>query len=227
MEIEFFDILSKNGPVSWSPNTVKTRLCLNYLAIPHKTTYLSYPDIAKNHKSLGIPPNPKGLEFTCPAIAVKQSSKVFALQESLAIAKFLDETNSSNSDRKIFPNPGALSLALLVQRVVDRILNSPVAKIAIPKVVDILDPSGREYFIRTRTEWFGMPIDDWAGDLEIAWKNLARDVDIFSKMLVEAANGPEGGPFFMGSVPSYADFVFVGYIVWLKEANEADGESNG
>ncbi|KIX10387.1 uncharacterized protein Z518_01469 [Rhinocladiella mackenziei CBS 650.93] len=79
--IHFFDIKSAlPGPKqSFSPNTLRTRLSLNYKAIPYTESFISYPDIEPLWKSLGLnPPQEKSTvvpAYTLPVILVKAPEK--------------------------------------------------------------------------------------------------------------------------------------------------------
>ncbi|ORY20143.1 hypothetical protein BCR33DRAFT_690898 [Rhizoclosmatium globosum] len=134
--VEFFDILSVKGPVSWSPNTARIRLTLNYKRIPHKTTFLSFADIADNHKALNITPNTVGMPFTCPAILHHPSKS--AIQDSFPIAKYLDDTFTGPEHPTIFPT-GSHALITLTQNVLSTRVLPVILKLVVAKVPGILD----------------------------------------------------------------------------------------
>ena len=57
---------SQNAHVLTAPNTLKVEYALNYMKIPFKKEFVSYPDIAEHHKKLGIQPNdPAAVKFQC------------------------------------------------------------------------------------------------------------------------------------------------------------------
>ncbi|KAI9339881.1 hypothetical protein BDR26DRAFT_861757 [Obelidium mucronatum] len=231
--LTFFDIPSTKGHVSWSPNTAKVRMTLNYKRIPFKTTWLSFPDIESNHKSLGIPANPVGpAAYTCPAICDPNNvnSDMVVMQDSFPIVKYLDATYTGPAHPSVFDQVGGaegggggMAISLLVQNILNTRLYPHIIKITIPKVPTLLDDRGVEYFHRTRTARFGVPLSELCVDPEAEWRALEKEIRVLSDVLV-ASQERGGGPFFMGSVPCYGDFCFVGFLVWIKAADERDGE---
>ncbi|KAJ3070589.1 hypothetical protein HDU98_006372 [Podochytrium sp. JEL0797] len=213
--VEFFDILSTRENVSWSPYTARTRMALNYKRIPHKTTYLSLPDIPTNHQSHNIPANASGRAFTCPAI--NHPAANIAIQDSLPIAKYLESTFTGPDHPPLFP-PGAMALSILLENVFATRLDPHLVPLLAPQIPAILDPKAQKHFIRTRTEIFG-PLDQMCKDPEAEWALLEKEIKVFSDMLVAS-----GGPFLMGEEPCYADFILVGMFVWIRAANPRDGD---
>ncbi|KAG8687799.1 hypothetical protein FRC08_011757, partial [Ceratobasidium sp. 394] len=55
--IVFYDLVGKDG-ISWSPNTYKTRLTLNYKGLPYRVEMVSFPDIQAKYKELGVTSTP-------------------------------------------------------------------------------------------------------------------------------------------------------------------------
>lgn len=222
-EVEFFDIAS-NTSATWSPNTAKTRMVLNYKRIPHKTTWLSYPDIAGTLESLGVAPanSSSPLSYTCPAI--RHSGEV--IMDSWPIALHLERAFAGADSPSIFPTPGALPLAQLVHHHLYSKVLPAAMKLLLPKIPAILDDRGAEYFRRTRKEWFGKPLEELCEDPEGDWKRVGQEIAILSDMLSGHWSAPQGvaveraGPFFLGDVPSYADFVLVSFFQWCKYADE-------
>ncbi|KAJ3067916.1 hypothetical protein HDU98_008889 [Podochytrium sp. JEL0797] len=188
-------------------------MALNYKRIPHKTTYLSLPDIPASHELHNIPANATGRAFTCPAI--NHPAANVALQDSLPIAKYLESTFTGTEHPPLFP-PGAMALSVVMQNVFQTRLIPHLLKVLVPQIPAMLDPKAQEYFIRTRTEFFG-PLDQMCKDPEAEWALLGKEMKVFGDMLVAS-----GGPFLMGEEPCYADFILVGIFVWIRAANPKD-----
>ena len=92
-----------------SPNTLRVAYALHLKGIPYHSVFvnysysakarikltfrqLSYPDIAENHKSLGIPKDPEGFGYTCAAISTTDSSgKKVALQDGFRIIEWVEK----------------------------------------------------------------------------------------------------------------------------------------
>jgi glutathione S-transferase len=223
--VEYFDILSKR-PISWTPFTARGRMVLNFKRIPHTTTWLSYPDLAGHLSALNIPPgtgNHFNLRYTSPALRHHHISGQadVCLQGSMPVALYLEQAFPDSPS--LFPGPGALELAQLVDHTISASLLPASMKFVLPKIPAILDDRGAEYFHRTRREWFGVPLEELCPDPEAEWAALEKGLVIFSDLL----NGPATAPrphqtFLMGDTPSYADILLVTFFQWLKSVDEKD-----
>lgn len=139
--------------------------------------------------------------------------------DSLPIALHLDRVCPSPP---LFPS-GDASYALSVA--VDKALTSArekCYKLIFPAVPDILDPRGGEYFIKTRSELFGMPLSEMAPKDEegvrVATDGAKQELAVLARML----KGRDGktGPFFEGDKPGYADFIVVAFLAWFERADK-------
>jgi glutathione S-transferase len=90
-----------------------------------------------------------------------------------------------------------------------------LAPVCPPRVSrDILNERSISYFNRTREARFGMPLDEFEKSEqggETAWENATPHLRELAELLKE-----DGGPFFMGQTVSYADFIVVGFLQFLK-----------
>ncbi|KIW57248.1 hypothetical protein PV05_05824 [Exophiala xenobiotica] len=90
--IHFFDIKSRVGP--FSPNTLRTRLSLNYKRLTYTESSISYPDIEPLCKSLDIPPahhdkSATTPRYTLPALLIEIDDKDNA--SPLAVARLMQD----------------------------------------------------------------------------------------------------------------------------------------
>ncbi|EEH44782.1 uncharacterized protein PADG_01071 [Paracoccidioides brasiliensis Pb18] len=233
--VHFFDINS-NLPIpskSWSPNTLRTRLVLNFKKIPYTQSFISYPDIAPLLKSASVPPlHGARVPYTLPAIAHPSSigTSHGVLNDSWPIALHLEKTFQSPQHPTLFPSAGSYALALAVARVLNAIL-PPTRMILLPKIPQILDERGAEYFRRTRAEWFGRSLEEMLSDTEGVEKSWA-DVEVELKLLADMLRGPPGvngggkkkGPFFEGEQAGYADLLFAAFLAWYERGDRKDWE---
>ncbi|PLB35656.1 uncharacterized protein BDW47DRAFT_59982 [Aspergillus candidus] len=223
--VHFFDITSTlPGPSkSWSPNTLKARMVLNYKRIPYVESFISYPDIAPliSHQ-FGLPPNAEGIPFTLPAIShppTVTENPHGALMDSFAIAAHLDRN---------FPSPPlfpSLDASYALALAVDKLINKVAAKgrtLIIPRIADILDPRGREYFIKTRSAWFGMPLSQLRPRDEREVRAMVDGMKTELATIAQMLRGRIGkkGPFFEGVRPGYADFLVVAFLAWVERADK-------
>ncbi|KAL4897624.1 hypothetical protein BDV59DRAFT_168114 [Aspergillus ambiguus] len=221
--LHFFDITSTlpGASRSWSPNTMKTRMVLNYKRIRYTQSFISYPDIAPLLSHLGVNPHAQGMAYTLPAICHKSvpSNPNGALMDSFAIAAHLDQTYPSPS---LFPS-GDASYALTLA--VSKLINEVAAKcftLIIPNVADLLDPRGREYFIKTRSARFGKPLSEVRPrdkkEVRAMIDAAKNEFATIAQMLLGRLG--KKGPFFEGERPSYADFQVASFLVWCERADK-------
>ncbi|OAA72584.1 Glutathione S-transferase, protein [Cordyceps fumosorosea ARSEF 2679] len=217
--VHFFDVDSTlSGPLrSWSSNTLKIRMVLNYKQIPYLQSFISYPDIAPLLQSFSVKPHATGrVQYTLPAIRHPESitaNPAGVKMDSLPIACHLDKLVPQPA---LFPSGEAsYALALATEKLMLRAAKEALF-VLLPKSDQVLDDRSKEYFFRTRAEWFGKPLPELAvkGEEETrrAIDAMKAELEIFIKMLA----GTEGkkGPFLEGDAPGYADFILVTFLSW-------------
>ncbi|KAE8375831.1 hypothetical protein BDV26DRAFT_283117 [Aspergillus bertholletiae] len=221
--LHFFDIASRlAGPSkSWSPNTLKTRLALNYKKIPYTQSFISYPDIAPVLRALSVPPNQHVSQrpFTLPAIVDSKriaTPSSGALMDSFPIALHLDEQYPSPP---LFPSGNASRVLALAVRKLMLNVAAPVLPLQLPAIAKILDPRGRDYFVRTRSEMFGQPLMSMLPNDMAAEENMiaqaVKEMEIIAQMLKTSDSLTESGDFLEGSRVGYADFTIVAVLAWF------------
>ncbi len=232
--IHFFDYMSKtvdDKVPSWSPNTNKTRLALNYKQIPYTESFISTPDIPVICASFGIPKDAATKHATLPAIIHygADGQVIKALGNSLDIAHYLD---SVWPDKPVIPVvPGYSKLfdsvySSFFTNVMIQAVWGPGWRIPIPNVPAILDDRGAEVFVRSRTAMSKArigrtaPPQEWGSpNPEDDWKPFLDNL----KPIVRALkNSSSAGPFLFGETPTHMDFELVGIFAWFKRTKEAN-----
>ncbi|EEP81383.1 predicted protein [Uncinocarpus reesii 1704] len=216
---------------SWSPNTLRTRLVLNYKHIPYTQSYLSYTHISPILRSFNLAPLSNGpVPYTLPAIIHAPSlpsETGHALNDSWPIAQHLERTFPAPEYPSIFPTPASYPLAVAVQKILANVMVKGMS-LHIPKVPNILEPSCAEYFHRTRAVRFGKSLPDFAArgpDLERVWADIEAEFETLAAMLRGAqAMQAKTGPFFEGDKLGYADLVVVAWLGWYFRNDRADWE---
>ncbi|KAI4272413.1 MAG: hypothetical protein L6R38_006617 [Xanthoria sp. 2 TBL-2021] len=209
--IILFDLPGKGHCSSWSPNTWKTRLVLNYKQIPYTTQWIELNHIAPHFKSLGIPPNPPSLNpkpYTVPAIRLPDGTYI------------MDSKNIAASLEEKYPDPplhlDSPQLAK-VGEIFGRLL-MPMRGILIPKIVrNLLNPESVPYFHESRSKQFGMPLEQLDKELggDAQWEEAKPIIREIAALIEEG-----GGPFVLGGEVSYADFILVGALCLFKRLGE-------
>ncbi|KAJ0419787.1 hypothetical protein BJY00DRAFT_150733 [Aspergillus carlsbadensis] len=232
--VHFFDILSGlPGPnKSWSPNTLKIRLALNYKHIAYTQSYISLPDIEPVLRSLSVRAHAAGAApkpYTLPAImhpSLKSAPNPSgALNDSLPIALHLDTVFPEPVYPSLFPNGQAsYALAVAVNGLMRDVVFAGYA-LLVGKIADILDePRGKEYFIRTRSEMLGKPLSTICptdqDEVARLVGEMKKKMGIIVQMLGGGGKKNKAGPFFEGDRPGFPDFIFQAFMLWVKVADE-------
>ncbi|KDQ17824.1 hypothetical protein BOTBODRAFT_171539 [Botryobasidium botryosum FD-172 SS1] len=232
--IILYDLKSKLAEPGWSPHAWKARFVLNYKRLPHKTVWLSYPEIEPTLKALGLPPLVgEYVDYTIPVIVDPappgSGAPPTIVRDSVAIAKYLDATYP-DPERPIFPN-GTRALQVFFERHITKqiITYSPLPILIVPLIPSILDDLALPHFRRTRDPWYGVPIEEArpkGAALEEAWAKVKEEFDVLDAILEENSveRGGDGGDFVLGHQISFADFTLVGLFVLLSKFQpEEDG----
>lgn len=227
-EVELFDIASRGSNTCWSLNPWsvilpqlrillsaflsssllkwhrKTRLVLNLKKIPYKTTWLEYPEIAPTLKGIGLPPNDEGIPYTIPAVRLPDGTPVM---DSRKIAPELEKLHPSPNlhlDSAVLPQVEEQLKALLM----------PTVGVWMPKIPrTFLKEPSITFFEKTRAERFGCTLSELEKKTpeDEAWSKAEPGIKDLGNLLKR-----KGGPFFLGETVSYADFVVVGALHFLK-----------
>lgn len=204
---------------------------MNFKGIDFKTEWLEYPDLAPTLKSLGVPPNDSKdpeyyTDYTSPAIQYDDGS--FGM-DSIQIARELEKRYPSPPLHLDNPIVANFSLAKFQGPLVPHVVSKVLGR--------LLSERSADYFRRTREDKFGMPlaqVDERA--TEERWEEAKDGV----KELVDLLK-KNGGPYILGEtgkhyktilndecfgrnadelIVSYADFILVSFIAFLKRVDE-------
>ncbi|KAG8688863.1 hypothetical protein FRC11_004610 [Ceratobasidium sp. 423] len=234
--IIFYDLINVNR-LTWSPNTYKTRLCLEYKGLPYRTEYLTLPEIESKMKVLSAPPvKETSPQYTLPGGSESQFNQVMSrstealmclkslviadpsydlngrphyVGDSFKIAIYLDEKYPAPQYPTIL-RPGARSLEHLFIHQYLPIIARTGSAVVMPKLGHILDEGSIEYIKRTRGVTFNPPP---AEEAEEKWKAFREKFFDIGKSL---DHRDEAGPFITGSKPSIADFALGGWFHLLQ-----------
>nr|POE56334.1 glutathione s-transferase-like protein usts [Quercus suber] len=219
-EIVLFDLASRAPQTCWSLNPWKTRLALNYKAIPYTTEWLEYPQLGPVLQSHNVPPNSASTNpnatYSSPCIRLPNGEFVM---DSLAIAHALDALQPEPS---LFADAPSVDHA---QGIADkiRVALSPIWTPRVPEM--LLNPVSAEYFSRTRAQRLGMSLTELAqrtGDGGEAWNAAEPALAELQALLRESA----AGPFVMGETVSFADFILAGFCRFMQRL-DVDGDLFG
>ncbi|KAK6596769.1 glutathione S-transferase [Botrytis cinerea] len=152
--VHFYDL---SGPQPWSPACWRTRYALNYKNIPYRVEKLSYPSIAPLCQSLfPAMPLPRA---TVPIIQILEAPQC-ALNDSTPIAQLLNERFTEGDGYRDLK--GVDEVRAYEDEEV-RGLGGVILKWIVYDVFENALDGGdgsREYFRRTREEFFGCGLED-------------------------------------------------------------------
>ncbi|KAH8115003.1 hypothetical protein DFH11DRAFT_1762205 [Phellopilus nigrolimitatus] len=220
--ITFFDLPSKLDGNLWSPNTLKTRVSLNYKAIPFKTEWVEYPDVEPVIKRFGGAPTskkPDGRDlYTLPAIHDSETGKT--ITDSIEIAAYLDETYPSTP--ALIPS-GTRGAIELFSSVFEQAL-APIFPIMLPASNAILNPTSEEYFRRTREESYKKKLEELAPPGPIRDEIWAKVKEGLEKIAGFYDKNGKDSTFFLGNTFTFADAIVVGYLAWVQIVLGPEGD---
>ncbi|KAH6853234.1 hypothetical protein B0I37DRAFT_2439 [Chaetomium sp. MPI-CAGE-AT-0009] len=205
-QIVLFDLPSREPRSCWSLNPWKTRMLLNYKGFDYRTEWVEYPDV-KPTLEPHVPPNPTGMPYTIPTIRLPSGTYIM---DSRAIATAIDAAHPSPSVH--LDSPILAELEALMPRLMPTL--APEYLLNVPRV--ILGPASVPYWMETRKRFVGgVELEEFAAkaDKGKMWADaevLLREATALLK------RGGNEGPFFMGGEVSYADFVWGGFLVFVR-----------
>ncbi|KAH7338090.1 hypothetical protein B0J17DRAFT_660724 [Rhizoctonia solani] len=216
--IIFYDIHSNEG--SWSPNTYKTRLTLNYKGLPYRVEYVSMAEIESKLKELGVPPSTHNpfFKYILPMIADPSSDpngKPTYVVESFEIALYLDEKYPAPKYPIVVP-PGTRALQKIAS---ERVMNAGMAfaAVVLPLAAarpNFLDDKSYEYYTQSRKALFGRELVELLPEVDSNWAKAKGGWDALGD---ELDLGGKDGPFVMGAQISFIDFVVGGLLHGLQK----------
>ncbi|KAI0712268.1 hypothetical protein C8Q76DRAFT_482521 [Earliella scabrosa] len=227
--IVFYDIPSYAKDKAWSPNTWKTRFCLNMKGLPYKTVWVEYPDIETLCKKIGATPTStrrsRELLYSLPVIHDPNTKSV--VSDSGAIARYLDRTYP-DAPTLIPAEADALTAALGAALWTVFNPDEDLGAIIVPAAFAQLRERSRPYFRETREKWAGGKLEELApaGSEKRAkcWETIRKGMNKIATAWLEA-DGKEK-LFFMGDRVgiTYADITIAGFLMWFKETLGEDSE---
>ena len=199
------------------------RLTLNMKALPYKTVWVEYPDIAGLCKQIGAEPtqikNGEPL-YTMPVLQDLATGTV--VSDSFKIAQYLDATYP-NAPLTLVPAGTKAFHAMFLGVWAQKISTYVFPLLALPSALK-LNPRSAEYFRRTRESTFGKTLEEFTpqGEARAAsWSKARQGLTEIDGWLKE--NG-QGTVFVMGDTPSFADAAIYSSIIWLEDMLGTDSK---
>ncbi|KAF4494680.1 glutathione S-transferase [Fusarium agapanthi] len=205
-----FDLPSRDPVGAWSLNPWKTRFLLNFKGIDYKTEWLEYPDI-KPTLEPHVSANPSTGTWTIPTIKFPDGEYIM---DSNNILERVEKDHPEPSVHK--DSPVLAKLFSIMPNIMSAL--RPVYFYTVPN--NILSEKSIPYWHETRSKMAGQPIEELHKEKggQQAWDNAKAHIQEVEALLKENSEGP----FFLGKTPSYADFVWGGFLIFMQRNNIID-----
>ncbi|KAF4467786.1 glutathione S-transferase [Fusarium albosuccineum] len=203
-QIVFFDLPSKPPCAAWSLNPWKTRFLFNFKGLDYKTEWLEYPNI-KPTLEAHVSANESTGTWTIPTVKFPDGTY---LMDSRKIVERVEKEHPEPSVQ--LDSPTLAKLEQIMPR-----LMTPLRPIYFTTVPErILNSESVPYWHETRSKLAGMPLDQLSKEKggQQAWDAAQPVLQEVEALLKENSDGP----FFLGKTPSYADFVWAGFLIFLQ-----------
>lgn len=195
---------------------------------------MPYPGIASCLQELGIPPGAsQAVPYTLPAIVHSSinppnGSTHHALNDSMPILNHLENAFPESEGYPTLLPKGTRSRQV-AQEVHDRLRElKGIKPVIIRPIADKLDPASSAYFRRTRKAWLGKSLEELSVETVKEREEMVEDLGaLVPRSLQEYRQEGESGsastnaPWIEGGrEPTYADLTLVGFMIWLKVADQ-------
>ncbi|KAJ4137420.1 hypothetical protein NW768_003007 [Fusarium equiseti] len=209
-QLVLFDLPSREPNGAWSLNPWKTRFLLNFKGIDYKTEWLEYPDI-KATLEPHVPANPATGTWTIPTVKFPDGTYIM---DSAKILERIEKDYPEPSVHK--DSPVLAKLFAIMPKIMGAL--QPVYFTHVPG--RILSEKSQPYWYETRSKVAGQPLDELYQKKggQSAWDNAKPHVQEVEALLKENSEGP----FFLGKTPSYADFVWGGFLIFMQRNQVID-----
>ncbi|OSC97240.1 glutathione transferase FuA class [Trametes coccinea BRFM310] len=227
--ILFYDLTTKNASQkAWSPNTWKTRYCLNIKGLPYKTIWVEYTleDITAISRKIGAVATEKRADgsfyHTLPAIYDPNTKT--ALADSAAIVRYLDKTYP-DTPRLIPFETDALHAAFAhaLRPSITPDLRK-MRELVIPATAIVLSPRSEAYFRATHPMPSGPEFDEISRPgpkRDEHWAGFLGGLYTITQWL--EADGTNK-LFFLGDKIGYADVTVAAFLTWIRIVLGADSK---
>ncbi|KAG1766149.1 hypothetical protein EDD22DRAFT_1011817 [Suillus occidentalis] len=193
----------------WSAKTMITRH-----GLPFQTVWLECPEIKPFYEQHSLAPTTLRVTketatpiHTLPVIMDPNTNRL--ITDSFVIAQYLDEQYPDTP--KVMPN-NITALVYVFQTAIHNTVMGTVL-LATFRGAQKLNPVSKEYVIRTRTEQFGIPWEQFVTPekREQQWNAMRAACDTMDGWYATSS-----GQFILGDTPCFADFMVAGLYKWIQ-----------
>ncbi|KAH8823342.1 hypothetical protein DL96DRAFT_1617291 [Flagelloscypha sp. PMI_526] len=215
--ITLYDIPSTLPGVIWGPNTLVTRLTLEFKGIPFETKWVEYPEVEPAAKAISaepttVRPDTGKPKYTVPMIQDTSTGKT--ISDSWNILNYLEDTYPESPS--LLPKGTKGLMKVFIASVNKKLVGDALMAFNFPQTARVMNPPGQEYFATVKAMEAGKPFPE----LEAG----AKLEDVKSALnWVEEVIQLNGGEFLVGNSFSYAE-VFVGAKIYWSVVHGKDSQ---
>ncbi|KAH8823341.1 hypothetical protein DL96DRAFT_1713762 [Flagelloscypha sp. PMI_526] len=205
--ITLYDIPSTLPGVIWGPNTLSTRLTLEFKGIPFETKWVEYPEVEPTAKAISaepttIWPDTGKPKYTVPMIQDTSTGKT--ISDSWNILNYLEDTYPDKPS--LIPKGTKGLIKVFTVEANKKLIGSALTAFNFPQSARVVNPPSQEYFATVKALEAGKPFPELEASASL--KNVKAALD-----WVEEVIQLNGGEFLVGDGFSYAE-VFVGAKIY-------------
>ncbi|MBH8551369.1 glutathione S-transferase family protein [Nostocaceae cyanobacterium CENA357] len=193
-KIRLYDLAGAKDDRRFSPNCWRVRLALLHKQLPFETIPWRFTEketIAFSGQGK-VPVIVDGERFVC---------------DSWAIAEYLEESYPENPP--LFDGLMGKALSRFVTDWVEAVLNPEIIRLVITDIYSHLHPKDKDYFRRTREEFFGTTLEALSADRDERVINFHHHLEPLRRTLQHQS-------FLAGKAPAWADYVVFSSLQWAR-----------
>lgn len=197
MSIQLYELVGKDDR-RFSPYCWRTRMALEHKGLRYETVPVRFTDkdvIAFSGQER-VP-------------VIRDGNNV--ISDSWAIAEYLESEYPNKAS--LFSGEVGHGLARFLNVWADRTLHAALIKLVISDILDHVDDADRDYFIESRSAFFGKPPADVQTRSE-------ADLQAFTYALSTIKASLSKSDFLGGNAPTYGDYILFGAFAWARSISE-------
>jgi glutathione S-transferase len=198
MAIRMYDLAGAEPNRRFSPYCWRIRMALAHKRLPVETIpwrYCDKPAIAHSGQDR-VP-------------VIEDGDRVVA--DSWAIANYLEDAYPDRPS--LFGGAAARGVARFINGWADTVQNAAISTFVVNDVVRHLDPRDQDYFERSRTQRFGMTLEQYCANRE-------RRIGGFRQTLEPLRHTLRSQPFLGGAAALYPDYIVFGGFQWARTISD-------
>ena len=197
MRIKLYELAGKDDR-RFSPYCWRTRMALEHKGLEYETIPVRFTD-----KDAIAFSGQERVPVICDGNNV--------ISDSWAIAEYLESEYPTGAP--LFSGEAGRGLSRFLNVWADRTLHAALIKLVIADILEHVDDADRDYFIESRSSFFGKP------PAELQTRSKA-DLQAFTYALSTIKASLGTNDFLGGDAPTYGDYILFGAFAWARSISD-------